>query len=257
MEHWPVVQRRQYSRLDRDGPSDTDDSVTQRVVLILGMHRSGTSCLAGSLQQAGLDLGDASTSSPHNPRGNRENAAFVRFNERVLNTNGGSWRQPPPSVVLNERQQARARALVAGFDGVPCWGFKDPRTLLLLDVWRELLPDAMTVGIFRHPLAVARSLAARDGMAEAEALALWCRYNRALLAAWRQRPFAMLDFDADERCFYAAIDSVCRSLALDAGAGVQRFFNRSLRSPAVGSALPVAVAALYDELKAVAALPGT
>ena len=42
------------------------------VVLVLGMHRSGTSCLAGSLQQAGLELGDVFTSNPFNKKGNRE-----------------------------------------------------------------------------------------------------------------------------------------------------------------------------------------
>lgn len=41
-------------------------------VLILGMHRSGTSCLAGSLQEAGLYLGEVNTAAPHNAKGNRE-----------------------------------------------------------------------------------------------------------------------------------------------------------------------------------------
>ena len=42
-------------------------------IAILGMHRSGTSCLAGSLQEAGIYLGDVVTSAAHNQKGNREN----------------------------------------------------------------------------------------------------------------------------------------------------------------------------------------
>jgi len=50
-------------------------STGAETVAILGMHRSGTSCLAGSLQELGLYLGEVYDQNPHNPRGNRENAA--------------------------------------------------------------------------------------------------------------------------------------------------------------------------------------
>ncbi len=46
---------------------------THKTVLILSMHRSGTSCLAGSLQQGGMYLGDVYEHSPHNIKGNRGN----------------------------------------------------------------------------------------------------------------------------------------------------------------------------------------
>jgi hypothetical protein len=42
--------------------------------------------------------------------------------------------------------------------------------------------------IYRDPLAVARSLAARDGFALARGVALWERYNRAALAASEHMP---------------------------------------------------------------------
>ena len=55
-------------------------------MIVLGMHRSGASFLTGSLQIAGLELGQQSTSDRHNQKGNRENAGFVGFHNDVLET---------------------------------------------------------------------------------------------------------------------------------------------------------------------------
>ena len=71
---------------------------------------------------------------------------------------------------------------VAFVDGGPSvW--KDPRVCLLLDYWREALTGPLAaVLVWRSPLAVARSLAQRDGIAEVDGLALWERYNRSALS---------------------------------------------------------------------------
>ncbi len=74
-------------------------SKANRLICILGMHRSGTSCVTGSLQQAGLFLGACHTWSPHNRKGNRENQDFVDLNDDVLATNDGAWDKPPRKLV--------------------------------------------------------------------------------------------------------------------------------------------------------------
>ncbi len=67
-----------------------------RVITILGMHRSGTSALAGSLQAAGLELGDVRTEGEtFNQKGNREPSELIALHEDVLITNGGAWHLPP------------------------------------------------------------------------------------------------------------------------------------------------------------------
>jgi len=71
----------------------------QRVIAILGMHRSGTSLLAGTLQECGLDLGDVITASPANEKGNRESWALMALHEDLLRKAGGSWNQPPGQPV--------------------------------------------------------------------------------------------------------------------------------------------------------------
>ena len=68
-------------------------------------------------------------------------------------------------------------------------GLEGPRTVLLLPFWlRALRFDPIVVGIFRNPLEVADSLAARDRMPKRQALRLWETYNRALLANARGLP---------------------------------------------------------------------
>ena len=80
-----------------------------RVVAVLGMHRSGTSALAGSLEQHGLFLGRVSTSNPHNPKGNRESAEVRRLNEDVLRVERRRLVRPARRRSPGARSTASAR----------------------------------------------------------------------------------------------------------------------------------------------------
>src|SRR5205085_1596864 len=82
-------------------------------VCVLGMHRSGTSCLAGTLEEAGLYLGEVIRKSPFNPKGNRENPLIMALHEELLSANSGSWDDPPREVVWSDEQR-RARDEIIG-----------------------------------------------------------------------------------------------------------------------------------------------
>lgn len=229
----------------------------QTAVMILGMHRSGTSCLAGSLQQRGLHLGEVFERNPANPKGNRENPAIMRLNDLVLARNGGSWREPPPAIRW-DAELARARdAIIDRFVAAdrPVWGFKDPRSLLLLDFWLEGLGSHRIafVGSFRHPWAVASSLQSRDGLPAAEGLALWALYNERLLDLVRGgADVGLVCFDADAREYARTLDRVADRLGLPPTAPAAAFFEESLRHEAAPPRveLPATVAAVYDRLVA-------
>src|SRR5687767_1907436 len=122
------------------------------------MHRSGTSCLAGSLEEAGLYLGDVITSAPANAKGNRENKRIMNLHDAVLHHSGGSWDKLPQRLSWSEQHREERDQIVRGYAAAPRWGFKDPRTLVLLDFWREVLGELEFVGTFRHPWLVAESL---------------------------------------------------------------------------------------------------
>ena len=68
------------------------------VVAVLGMHRSGTSAVAGMLADHGVELGPVSEQNRFNPRGNREIRELNRLHDRVLERSGGSWWEPPARI---------------------------------------------------------------------------------------------------------------------------------------------------------------
>jgi hypothetical protein len=223
------------------------------VVVILGMHRSGTSWLAGSLQERGLELGDVSLSNRHNARGNRENRTLMRLHEGVLTDSGGSWRAPPAELRWSAERRAALREFLADMNSRHgFWGAKDPRSLLLLQAWREEAPQGlMLIGIFRHPAAVHRSLAARDGSVTVEESArLWTHYNQRLLDEYERAPFPLLRFDVAESEREAALDAVCRTLGLAAAAGERAFFDAQLVHHTESDAVPAVCAEVWSGLLA-------
>jgi len=228
------------------------DARPARVVAVLGMHRSGTSALAGSLEQHGLFLGHVSTSNAHNPKGNRESTEVRRLNEDVLRSSGGAWKAPPAAVQWSADQQERARRLLADHAGRPAWGFKDPRTLLTLAGWQTLVPDLEHAGIFRHPLRVARSLEQRDGMDREAAVGLWRAYNERLLAAHRDRAFPLVCFDDEPQELGRKLLQVAAALGLQQRTEEETFFTPGLRRAEETGSAPPDAQALYDELRALA-----
>ncbi len=200
------------------------------IVCILGMHRSGTSCLVGSLQQAGLQLGKYHSWNRYNQKGNRENQDIVDFHESLLAANGASWDRPPAHLDYDEDDLARARQLISRYADPGPWGFKDPRTLLALELWRAAAPGLQCVGIFRHPRAVAESLRRRsgEGITLEQGFSLWQHYNTLLLEAWERERFPVICFDGDEAGFQRQLEPVLQLLALPGGEGRETFYSADL-----------------------------
>lgn len=222
------------------------------VVAVLGMHRSGTSCLAGSLQHNGLHLGDVQESNPHNRKGNREHLRIVRLNDAVLAHAGGAWNRPPDRVEWTRAHAAERDAIVADMEATADgpWGFKDPRTVLTLPFWRERLPRVRLVGSFRHPAQVARSLHARSRFPAADAFVLWMSYNTVLLREHARAPFPLLCFDRSPDAYLRDVDAVVARLGLTGAPGGTAWFEESLRgAPTDGlPAVPDDALRLYDDL---------
>ena len=203
--------------------------VKPRLICLLGMHRSGTSYLAGALSHAGLFLGDSNqTGSPFNARGNQENQAIVTFHETVLKAAGGSWDAPPERIQWEARHRERAMQLATAYPSTPLSGFKDPRTLLHWHEWQALPINLQPIGIFRHPQACAASLQARDGMFESKAIALWHTYNQHLLEIWQTHPFPLIDFDQPSTALQHDVQQVAHWLGLVTESGTT-FFEPTLR----------------------------
>jgi len=220
-------------------------------IAVIGMHRSGTSCLAGCLEDLGLSLGDVVTSAPHNKKGNRENPRFWPVHDAVLTRVGASWDNPPTEpVVWTAQERADLKAVLADYDALPRpWGFKDPRATVLLDGWLEVLPELKLIGSIRHPLAVAGSLAARNGYDPSRSLAIWATYNRALMR-WRdQIAFDVIDYDAPD--YDARVRDAAERLGLDSGRSMP-FREAELNHQRQEGDAPGDVADLWARLSAAA-----
>ncbi len=230
--------------------------MTKQALIILGMHRSGTSWLTGSLQQAGLYLAKHHSWNPHNRKGNRENPDVMALHESILAANNSAWDAPPQSVVWSDQHKAIAHQLIATNTEQQRWGFKDPRTLLMLDGWKTLLDEIDYVGIFRHPNAVAKSLYRRGGMSQQQAFQLWEHYNTILLNQYRQSTFPLLCFDWTEQELNIVLSRVCDYLKLAQPVSQnnsQEFFDADLRhnEPEAGIELHESIFQLYQELSAI------
>ena len=159
-------------------------------VVVMGMHRSGTSAVTGALGAMGLhvprpqDRIDSPTSNPEH----WEIHSIMLHNDAILERFGGAWDAPPDLPDGWEKgpeleDLADPTALLAGAypdPGPLAW--KDPRVCILFPYWRQVLPAPLTVVfVWRSPFAVARSLQERDGLQLLEGVSLWERYNRSAL----------------------------------------------------------------------------
>jgi hypothetical protein len=138
---------------------------SERPLVLTGMHRSGTSLVARLFIEAGIDFGsDLLGSAEHNRAGHFEDRDFLSFHERVLIARDPSKRMlwlPPPDLGWSETERDQAAEIVRARAGRAPWGWKDPRTVLFLDAWRELLPNATFCLLFRDPAQVVSSLSRR------------------------------------------------------------------------------------------------
>jgi hypothetical protein len=213
--------------------------VTRSAIIVLGMHRSGTSCLAGTLEQAGLHLGEVNRKAPHNAKGNRENREIMDLNDAILLENNASWDRPPttPTIWREAHYEERDRIL-ASYPNDCIIGFKEPRSLFVLDGWLEALPDARLVGTFRHPVAVAKSLSLRNRFSRSQGLKLWHQYNSRLLMLCDEHDIWLINFDWPTDVYRNALNALCEDLGLSPPTEGLDFFDVDLRHNSPPQELP-------------------
>ena len=134
-----------------------------KIICVLGMHRSGTSCLCGLLEDLDVFLGNVSRSNRYNKKGNQENRRIVQLNDSILTYNGSTWNSPPKETIKVSEEHIKSirRIYSEEYAAKPIVGFKDPRTIFTLPAWRKAMPDMLYLGTFRNPYSVALSLKKR------------------------------------------------------------------------------------------------
>ncbi|MCB9411297.1 MAG: sulfotransferase [Actinobacteria bacterium] len=173
-------------------------------LMVVGMHRSGTSAVAEVLCRLGLNLGEGTEYEVEagNARGLYEWRETVEFNDEWLGRYDSAW-WAPPRLGANDWREVDLRQLAASRRQLPYftgemsnWFVKDPRISLLLPLWdRLLLARSPAVVVVRSPRAVAASIRLRSGMHTARSLALGAEHYRAIYAALEDRPALVVSYE--------------------------------------------------------------
>ncbi len=244
-----------------------------RGVLVLGMHRSGTSAAAGLVNALGLATcapGDM-VRGPWNPSGHFESRSLMHLNDALLAQMGLRWWYPPPvgppyaqCLARITTAPSQARRVFRRVHRTTPWVWKDPRTSVLLPFWRGVLGSRVAaVIVVRNPLEVATSLHRRHGVPMAFGVALWERYNRLILAHSAGMPVLVTrytDLVADPGAWSARTGAFLDGLGMrvtvapDDGAAARDFIDPELRHSAHSRTDLVGVGdgtlAVYDALEA-------
>ena len=232
----------------------------KQMLLILGMHRSGTSLLAGSCRLLGADLGDRNRmmeAREDNVMGFWEHDEIVHIHDQILERLGFAWddvRALPDKwwtyqLIQGEREALKA-VLLRDFSDATLGCVKDPRLCRLLPLWQEVLTELGWQPLYllagREPGEIAASLKARNGFPPEKSTLLTLRYLLDAEGASRGGPRGFVDYTAMLKDWRGSLQPAWRRLglpwpkdeaALEAGMG--RFVHKELRHQSGDGAPPV------------------
>ena len=142
--------------------------MSKATIIILGMHRSGTSLTSALCQSVGLDIGKNLIGATFsNPIGHFENNDFVILHDRILFSLKKSWCNLPEQEALDKAFLSFINEIKEVIDKNKSnfWGWKDPRNSLFFHLYinHGLVENPKLIICWRNPYAVASSLFRRDG----------------------------------------------------------------------------------------------
>jgi hypothetical protein len=180
------------------------------IVVVLGMHRSGTSAVTRGLAVLGVHLGDELyPPAVDNPKGFWEDSGCLALNERLLTHMGSGYdvlgfptkltESLRTDAGLDSLLQDAAHLIRERVNQADLYGFKDPRTSRLLPFWKEVFRRADCVPAFviavRNPMSVAASLNVRNGIEATKAHLLWLEHMASALIESRGFRRIVVDYD--------------------------------------------------------------
>lgn len=249
------------------------------LILVLGMHRSGTSALAGTLAQLGVDFSTRLIDAAEdNPKGFFEHADIWQLDQELLEGLGSQWDDPLPLPAgwpdgpFAAEIVPKLQAIVErDFGGSTLAGIKDPRMCRLLPAWLPWLGAAgfapRATLVLRDPVEVMASLARRDQLPPGQVAWIWLRHLLEAEAATRTLPRVVVRYAEllrDWRAEVARIASVLDvawPVAPEAAApAIDAFLEPTLRHGRGGGAameIPARLQAWLDEVGAAFAVDGS
>lgn len=183
-------------------------SVNRQAILVLGMHRSGTSALTRVINLLGFGLPRTLIPpSQYNQRGFWETQILADFHDRVLDSAGSCWDDWSQfssdwyaSPISMQFQEELKRIIESEFGMNDAFVVKDPRICRFVPLWVDAL-QALQIKPYavipvRHPLEVAHSLGGRDQFTEQKSLLLWLRHVLDAEGSSRHLPRAFCAYES-------------------------------------------------------------
>lgn len=175
-------------------------------ILVVGMHRSGTSMVTRVLNLMGAYFGTENDGTgivnQENPKGFWERRDVRAINERILAEMGADWDRVTPWVgrpstgELPPRDEKELLGVISKLEPHRPWVIKDPRLCLTLAAWLPRLEMAQVVMPLRHPIEVAVSLQNRNGFPLDVGLALWEAYSLEAVRALGDHQVHLVRYEA-------------------------------------------------------------
>jgi len=179
----------------------------KRIIIVLGMHRSGTSVITRGLSALGVGIGDNLVPAAYdNPTGFWEDKDIVAFNDRLLHLLGYSYESlalVPDNLNSDPRLEPlkleAINLLKNKIDRICLWAVKDPRMCRLLSFWKPIFShvgvNAEYVIAVRNPLSTAKSLDVRNQFPLQKSLLLWVGHYVAALSSTHDAVRVFIDYD--------------------------------------------------------------
>ena len=194
-------------------------------VVVLGMHRSGTSVLTGLVSLFGGYVGsDLMSATEDNPKGYFENNKVYLLNEKILKENRVSWdnysfsAESIDSAGVDKYVNDAKAVITDELKYVNNLIIKDPRICILFPIWEralnELSINIKLIFAFRSPLEVSHSLLKRDQIEVEKGLMIWSHYFLQSELYSRTYPRMIVEYDNDFKDMIAFLDELAGFLGL-------------------------------------------
>ncbi|MDX5372306.1 MAG: CDP-glycerol glycerophosphotransferase family protein [Pseudomonadaceae bacterium] len=219
-----------------------------KIIVTLGMHRSGTSALTRALQVLGVELGDnlMPPAANNNETGFFEDIDVNRLNIDILKGLGYGWQSlasPSREEQLSGKMAAfreRARDILRSkLADKEVFGLKDPRICRLLPFWQGVFDDLGLTPRYliacRNPLSVAQSLIKRDRLEPEKAHLLWQEHMLKSLQETAGKRKLVVDYDQLLAHPATQLERIARhcDLDFDSDGAPFRHFSEDFLDPAL------------------------
>jgi hypothetical protein len=198
-------------------------------ICILGMHRSGTSAVTRSINLLGAYLGrdeDIIPANFDNPEGFWENSKIVNLHDRILESLNAAWDSNTAlpdywweKPEISFYKESLKELIIEEFGEYSLWVWKDPRTCLLLPLWKSVFEqlniELDIVFVIRNPLEVSKSLEYRNGYEEHIGLAMWTYYTLSALQHCEGTQITFIHFDRFLEQPIAILEGIANQMSWD------------------------------------------